>query len=182
MLILFHRYLFSKSYNEIPKGFEVKKNIHVKYKAPGIAEKLIIEATRNEIYDIVKVDYIIDDNREIFDSLRNAGITILNKKVKEFKRLGLKFEPKYQTIAEKIYSVYPLDRYSTYTPFNNASVGFINKSNAGKFLANSTTQAPSLYYNKMPYNTFDYIINPEIVEPVVQFVCTLTMKYDLKKQ
>jgi hypothetical protein len=34
--------LFSKAYNEIPKGFELKKNIHIKYHDNKLAEQLLI--------------------------------------------------------------------------------------------------------------------------------------------
>lgn len=170
--------LFSKSYNEIPKGFEVKKNIHIKYKDQKLAEKLLVEAAKNEIYDIVKVDFIVNNNDLIYDSLRNCAIRLMNKKVKEFKKLGLKFEPLYQSVSENISGTYPLERYSKYAAFNDPSLNVVTKSS--KYT--SASHNVSLFYNKLPYNEFDFVINPVVIEPVVQYAYKLRQKFVLKKQ
>lgn len=169
--------LFSKSYNEIPKGFEVKKNIHIKYKDQKLAEKLLIEAAKNEIYDIVKVDFIVNNNDLIYDSLRNCAIRLMNKKVKEFKKMGLKFEAVYQSVSEDISGTYPLERYSKYAAFNDPSLNVVTKSS--KYA--STSHNISLFYNKLPYNEFDFVINPVVIEPVVQYAYKLKQKFVLKK-
>jgi len=171
--------LFSKDYNEIPKGFEVKKNIHLKYKDPAIVEKLLVEAAKNEIYDIVKVDYVINNMEAINDSLRNSCVNIINRKVKEFKKLGVKFESNiYQTVTNNISSIYPIERYASFKEFD-ANHGDPTKP-GNKITARG--DVPSLYYNKLPYNSYDLVINPAVVEPVVQFTCNVKVKYVLKKQ
>lgn len=170
--------LFSKTYNEIPKGFEVKKNIHIHYKDSKIVEQLLIQAAKNEIYDIVKVDYVINNIGAVNDSLRAACNSVLMKKIKDFKKLGVKFDVnEYLTISDNIYSTYPIDRYSTFKEFDRKTGGSLNQ---GKIL--SRTDVPSLYYNKMAFSSYDIVINPAVIEPVVQFTCTVKIKYVLKKQ
>ena len=169
--------LFSKTYNEIPKGFEVKKNIHIKYKDINIAEQLLIEAAKNEIYDIIKVDYVIKDIESVYDTLRQKAQVNMNKKVMELKKAGLKMDAQYQTVSEDISSTYPLENYSTYAAFNTSSLSGITKGTPSV-----TRKGYSLYYNKLPYNSYDIIINPEIIQPVVQFTYVLKTKYVLKKQ
>jgi len=171
--------LFSKTYNEIPKGFEVRKNIYIKYNDFKLAEKIITLAAKNEIYDIIKVDYIVNNVQAVYDSLRSLSANIINKKVKEYKKTGIKFDSKFQTISEKIYSTYPIERYSSYLCFNSSSINALNK-NGNKLVNNDNNK--SLYYNKLPYNDYDMIINPVIIEPVVQFSFNLQMKFVLKKQ
>ncbi len=169
--------LFSKTYNEIPKGFEVKKNLHIKYKDINIAEQLLIEAAKNEIYDIIKVDYVINDIESKYDTLRQKAQANLNKKVTELKKSGIKLDAIYQTVSEEINSTYPLERYSSYSAFKNSALSGITKGTPSL-----TSKSYSLYYNKLPYNSYDVIINPEIIQPVVQFSYTLKTKYVLKKQ
>ncbi len=170
--------LFSTTYNEIPKGFEVKKNIHLRYKDPKIVEKLLIEAAKNEIYDIIKVDYIVNNMSSVNDSLRNSCINIIGRKAKEFKKLGVKFDANnYQTVSDNISSTYPIERYSTFVEFDRKMGG---NNNQGKISARG--DVPSLYYNKQSYNSYDLVINPAVVEPVVQFSCNVKVKYVLKKQ
>lgn len=52
--------IFSKkTFTEIPKGFELQKNIHIRYTDSNLLEKIVTAAARQEIYDIVKVDYFV---------------------------------------------------------------------------------------------------------------------------
>ena len=176
--------LFSKSYNEVPKGFELKKNIHLKYKDEGAVEGLLTLAAENEIYDIVKVDHVVENVHTVYDTLRLAAINLLNKKANDFKKLGITYVPMFHTVAEEIYGTYPLERYTSYKSFNEASIKNIKKyqGKSGSYTVRSRTIPASLYYNKLPYNVYDQVIHPVIVEPVVQFSYTLSMKYVLKKR
>lgn len=173
--------LFSKSYNEIPKGFEVNKNIHITYRDEKIAEKLLIEAAKNEIYDIVKVDYIVKDLASVYDSMRNVSIGIMNEKIKEFSKLNIKWDNRYHTISEDMSSNYPIERYSSYTSFNNAALNVSNGDKSGSKRITSSSKNHKIFYNKIPYNLYDKVINPVFTEPVVQFTYTLKSKYVLKK-
>jgi hypothetical protein len=40
----------------------------------------------------------------------------------------------------------------------------------------------NVFYSKLPYNNYDIIINPDIVEPAVQFSQSMRIKIVLKKQ
>jgi uncharacterized protein YggE len=172
--------LFSKSYNEIPKGFEVRKNIHIHYKDQKIVEQLLVQAAKNEVYDIVKVDYIVNDMAAVYDSLRTTCVNLINKKAKEFKKNGIKIDMNiYQTVSEKIYSAYPIENYSPFVQFERDMGGEINKLGSKMPFR---SDVPALYYNKDPYNSYDLVLNPVVVEPVVQFVCIVTVKYVLKRQ
>jgi len=170
--------LFSKTYNEIPKGFEVRKNIHLRYKDSKIVEQMLIKASQNEIYDIVKVDYVINNSQAVYDSLRATCVRIINEKEKEYKKLGIKYDSKYQTVRDDISSIYPLDRYSTFTEFVKYT-GDVTKPGSKSL---SRSNVPALYYDKQAYTGYDLVINPAVIEPVVQFTCNLTVKYVLKKQ
>lgn len=170
--------LFSKTYNEVPAGFEVKKNIHIKYKDNKIVEKLLTIAANNEIYDIIKVDYIINDMKSIYDTLRLAVISNLNEKIKQYKNLGIDFSSQYKTINETYQSIYPIERYSNYEAFNNNSASSMS---ASKKTIHKPKQI-NVYYNKYPFNSFDEVINPGIIEPTVQFITTQKIKFILKKK
>jgi len=38
----------------------------------------------------------------------------------------------------------------------------------------SHSNVPALYYDKQAYTGYDLVINPAVIEPVVQFTCNLT--------
>lgn len=172
--------LFSKTtYQEIPSGFEVKKNIHIRYKSKAVAEQIIIEAAKNEIYDVVKVDYIVSDQLKIYESMRTACIEIIKLKEKMFAALNVSTTAYCITGSEDSYATYPIERYAPYTEFVR-----INGSREGKMGTKVVRRydVPALYYNKLPYNAYDQVINPSVVDPVVQFTMTISVKYVLKKQ
>lgn len=170
--------LFSKTYNEVPKGFEVRKNIHLRYKDSKIVEQMLIKASQNEIYDIVKVDYVINNSQAVYDSIRTVCVKIINEKAKEYKKLGVKFDSKYQTVNDNISSTYPLDRYSTFSEF----VKYTGDQTKPGSKSLPRSNVPALYYDKKAYSGYDLVINPAVIEPVVQFTCNLTVKFVLKKQ
>lgn len=170
---------FSKTYNEIPKGFEIKKNVHIYFKDRTIADKLIIEAAKNEIYDIIKVDYLISDTQHIYDTLRVASLKQLQKKIKDYEMVGVKILPMYQSITENISSTFPLERYSSFEPFIATSLSALTNTPETFVSKNKNI---NLYYNKMSYKYYETVINPEIVEPAVQYTYWVKIKCVLKKQ
>jgi len=170
--------LFSKTYTEIPSGYELKKNIHVHYKDISQAEKLMVEAAKNEIFDIVKVDYIVKDQKAVYDTLRSSATKLIQQKLADYAKLGIKTESQYQLVFEDIQASFPIERYSTYAEFTRY------RGNSGKMGSKVITKydMPALYYNRKAYNTYDIVINPVVVEPVVQFTYSVKVKYVLKKR
>jgi uncharacterized protein YggE len=165
---------FSKTYNEVPKGFEMQKNIHVKFNDPKLIDKIVTLAATNEIYDLVTVEYFIKDQSKIYDSLRSAANRFLRKNISSYKSLGVNLVEHFSTLSEETKEVYPESRYSDYEAFVSQSLE----------AARSTTvtilrKPKTVAYNKLAYDEFDIVINPEFTEPVVQFVYELTIKYIL---
>jgi uncharacterized protein YggE len=173
--------LFSKKYNEIPKGFELKKNIHIAYKKGDALDDILLAAAKNEIYDVIKVDYIINNVEAVYDTLRSASIRSMNHKTEDLKKLGVKFNSKFTVVGEDSRCYYPIERYKSYTAFSNVSLSSIKKS------ANTSNvyQAPktlSIYYDKLSYGNFEIVINPKVVEPCAQFTYSLKMRYTFKTE
>ena len=76
-----------KTYNEIPVGFEVKKNIHIEYKDPNFLNELISVCSENEIYDLVRVDYFSSGLENAKKELMNKAKLILKEKQKNYEEL-----------------------------------------------------------------------------------------------
>ncbi len=174
--------IFSKTYNEVPAGFELRKNVHIHYSDSRILDKILVEGAKNEIYDIVKVDYFINNMEAIYDTLRKTALSILNKKTDLYTKAGVQFNTAmYHVVAEDINSSYPIERYKSYSAFSNASLNYQRKKSLGSITYNQATKPTTVYYNKLAYNSYDTVINPVVIEPVVQFSCSVKMKYVLKK-
>jgi hypothetical protein len=169
--------LFSKSYNEVPAGFEMQKNIHISFNNIDRVDDMVTMAAKNEIYDLVKLDFFVDNTEGIRDTLRERSVKYLDKKIKSFDQLDIKLNDHYHTFRESSYTIYPESQYSDYDAFVSQSVEAVKKNTGVTSIRKPSTVA----YDQIPYNTFDVIINPGILTPVVQYVYTLHVKYTLDK-
>jgi len=169
--------LFSKTYNEVPTGFEMQKNIHISFKDINTIDDIVALAARYEIYDLVKVDFFIENTEAIYDSLRNKSIACINKKANSFKKLNLVLSDKFEIVRESSRAVYPESQYPDYDAFVSQSIEAVTKKSG----VTSIRKPKTVAYDQVPYNDFDIIINPYILEPVIQFIYSLQVKYTLDK-
>lgn len=168
--------LFSKTYTEVPKGFEMQKNIHVKFKDESLLDDIMTIAADNEIYDLIKVEYFVEDNDAKYDELRTKSVDYMLKKKIDFKKLGINLDTIYHIVSEKSSVVYPIDRYKSYQAFSGTSL------EAKKSKTVTKVRKPrTMFYNKLPYHKYDIVVNPAIIEPSVQFTYSLTVKYVIKE-
>ncbi|MDX2135802.1 MAG: SIMPL domain-containing protein [Saprospiraceae bacterium] len=173
--------LFSKkTYTEIPKGFELQKNIHVRYADPALLDRIVTAAAKQEIYDIVKVDYFVRDPQSVYAQLRAATFAYLNDVEKAYKNIGIEFDSAYMITAENAWVAYPINRYESYRAFSTQSLD-LEKTDKG-VVVNSADKPVARFYNAVPANDYDVVINPEILEPAVQFSYNLIVRYTLPER
>lgn len=163
--------LFSKTYQEVPAGFEIQKNIHVKFRDARILDKLVTAAAKMQIYDLVKVDFFVEQQSACYDTLRLFATKLLQQKLDNFDKLGLKVKESHRTAAEKNGAYFPLDRYTAYQSRAQSS---LNSRRKGE-IVNDVKKSNTLFYNKVPYGQFDIVLHAEITEPPVQYTYNLTM-------
>ncbi|MBL7943833.1 MAG: SIMPL domain-containing protein, partial [Flavobacteriales bacterium] len=116
------RKMFSKTYTEVPAGFEIQKNIHVHFSDDQKLDKIITSAAINEIYDLVKVDYYVKDSQLLYDSLRKEATKLVQKRIDQYKTLGVEMEGQWTLATDKIGVFFPLDRYSKYQSSSSVSM------------------------------------------------------------
>lgn len=172
--------LFSKTYQEVPAGFELQKNVHVRFTKGEMLDKVVSIATQNEIFDLVKIDYFVNDNEKIYDTMRGRAVEQIKHKVADYAKIGLRLDTMEHVLAESKSATYPAERYQRYKAFAGQSLDAAKKKAAADI---KTIRKPlSIYYNKLPYNDFDIIINPTILEPAVQFTYSLKVQYTYIKE
>lgn len=164
--------VFSKTYNELPKGFELQQNLHIGFKDENILPKIVLAAAEQEIYDLVKVDYFVENNAAVYEEMRKKGIAYAQKMIADYKKMGIELDSAHRILAEAKSVVYPDQRYSSYQAFSRAAV-------PGKGKVEDVRKNTTVYYDKLPYDSFDVIINPELLQPAVQFSYHLRMQFDL---
>jgi uncharacterized protein YggE len=154
-------------------GFEVKKNVAVHYKDKTVLEKMLAGAAKASIFDLIKVDYIVNDLNGIRERLLEEAMKVVKRKEAEYsKLLDAKLKP--LAIYQEKYSTFsPSQMYSSYTAYesgNTESVRVVEKRKSRTF-----------YFDPLDSGEFDSVINPVTVEPVVQFTLYLKIKYQVSK-
>ena len=152
-------------------GFEVKKNVIVRYGDPALLEKMLAAAGKSAIFDLVKVDYIVSDLAAARAQLRDEAAKIVKQKETSYRRLfGLTMRPA-SVYQEKYNAFYPADMYKSYTAYESGNADNYNM----RVVRNRKTS--TFYYSPLDPAGFDAVINPAGVEPVVQITCYLKIRY-----
>ncbi|MDZ4751764.1 MAG: hypothetical protein SGI87_09135 [Flavobacteriales bacterium] len=169
---------FSKTYNEVPAGFEIQKNVHIHFYSTQDLDKIITAASLNEIYDLVKVDYFVKSQDAIYDSLRKTASELIKKRIKQYQDLGVAMEGQWTLAVDQTGVYFPLDRYTSYTSNSTVSLEAAKK----KGQVTQMKKPQGIFYNKLPYAGFDIVMNPEIVEPAVQYTYNIQVKFVMEKK
>jgi uncharacterized protein YggE len=169
--------LFSRTYNEVPVGFELKKNVHIRFKDSKILDKIIAKAAENEIYDLSKVEYFIKDTDILYQQLRKKAFEIITKKEKVYDSLNIKLSKAEKIADENFQTFFPFDRYRSYDAISKGKTSFSKNSKV-----NDKNRSPSAFYEKLNYDNIECIINPTILEPAVQLFFTLKVRYILPQE
>ncbi len=152
-----------KNYNEIPAGFELKNNIHIKYSDPNQLNNIISILSVNYIYDLIRVDYFSDNLENIKKDLMNKAKLILQDKIKNYEAiLGISLLSVEKSLSDGYRVVLPVEMYQSYQAYNSSSL------NAGKSNVNYAEKSTTLYYQPIIDKEFDFVINPTVFEPVIK--------------
>uniref|UniRef100_UPI003F6E5A72 hypothetical protein n=1 Tax=Dyadobacter sp. TaxID=1914288 RepID=UPI003F6E5A72 len=171
--------LFSKTSNEIPVGFEMQKNLSIRYRKVDQLDRMVTIAAQNEIYDLVKVDCFHTKLESFKDSLRTSCLAALKKNIRSYDALSLKLDTLRKTVQENFHTISPSSRYYSYQAFSRTSVKPVKKSGAQTNI-NEIEKTVSRYYLPLGFESFDIVMNPVVLEPVIQVSYQITVSYHLK--
>ena len=170
---------FSKTFTEIPKGFELKKNIHIKFKDHELIDKIIAICASFEVYDMAKVEYVILENEENMLTMRDKMLKLLGDKIAFYHDLEIQDEIEIIQVNEKTNEYYPQDRYQSYTGHSSSSYEALENKKKKKRSVNRVSKNTSIFYDPLSTKNFDIVMNPGIIEPTVQYTYTLSAIYTL---
>jgi uncharacterized protein YggE len=161
-------------------GFDLKKNVSIRYTDPAVLDKLTAAASRSQIFDLVKVDYIIKDLNEIQDKLTQEAARVLKQKTSRYQKLlGITLRPPMQIYAERFATHYPAELYDNYTAAETEAMSnAVDRQNYTTHLARKNR---TFYFNSLSADGFDDVITPVYNEPVVQCTLYLKVKYEVEQ-
>ena len=164
--------VFSKrTYNEVPTGFELKQNLHIKLHEATRLNELITLLAKSEIYDLVRMDYYSTQLDTIKKELKEKVKAAFAEKQKLYETtLGEGFASAEKKINDGFSLTSPSELYNTYEAYSSTPIP--NK-RAGNIMQASKTVTQ--YYQPITNRDFDVVFNPIIVEPMIQVVYEMKM-------
>ncbi len=161
---------------EVLKGFETKKTIAVRYKERGQLDAIINAAAKASIFDLIKVDYVINDLPAAHKKLYDEATKIVREKEDRYRNsFNLKIAP-VAILNEKYDSFYPGELYNSYRAFE---AGNTYNSYNSNYRVIQQRKGSTLYYEPLDVADFDQVINPMGIEPMVQLTLYMRIEYSL---
>lgn len=160
-------------------GFETKKTIAIRYRDRPLLEKLLTAAAQASIFDLIKVDYIINDMTKIRSRLFEEAVRIVKQKEENYVRsLGVAIR-RIALLQETYDAHYPAELYLTYTAFEAGAVesNYYNQNTRVIRERKSSTS----YLEPLDRSAFDAVLNPAGIEPMVQCTVYLKVSYSLAR-
>lgn len=164
--------VFSNIATEVPAGFKIKKNVHVMFFDHTKLDQIITHAAKASIYDLVKVDYNVNDIQAAYDTLRKIAVEVIDMKRNTYAMMG--FETTIMAMAEGYDSKYPEERYESYTAYLQGNS--YSRPQSPNTTVQTAEKEQTVFYNKVPYKQFDRVLNADLAEPGVQFYYKLRVK------
>ena len=159
-------------------GFELKKNVSVRYRDRDLLDRLIIAASRSNIFDLVKVDYVVRDTAAVQERLMEEAARVVKHKAARYEKLlGVRLLPPAQVYAERPGIHYPTEMYDSYTAYESENVDYAF--NRDRYTVQRARKSRTFFFNALTADGFDQVINPVVIEPVVQFTLYLKVKYEI---
>ncbi|MGH9854519.1 MAG: SIMPL domain-containing protein [Blastocatellia bacterium] len=161
-------------------GFELKKNISIHYKDKLLLDKLVIAAAEAKIFDLIKVDYIVTDTGSVQTRLMEEATKVIKQKAAGYEKLlDIKLLPPAQVYAAKPSIYYPTEMYDSYTAQESEQI--IGYNDRQRYTVQGARKSRTFFFNALDADGFDRVINPVVIEPVVQFTFYLKVKYEIEQ-
>ncbi len=161
-------------------GFELKKNVSVHYKNKLLLDKLVIAASKANIFDLIKVDYIVTDTGSVQARLMEEAAKVIKRKAAGCEQLlGIRLLPPAQVYAAKPSIYFPTEMYDSYRAQESENISDYN--DRQRYVVQGARKSRTFFFNALDANGFDQVINPVVIEPVVQFTLYLKVKYEIEQ-
>lgn len=158
-------------------GFETKKTISVKYKSREMLEKIMAAASKAQIFDLIKVDYIVNDFEPVRQKLFDEAANVIRQKEAKYKNAFSMMIKPVGLAVEKYDAFYPGERYENYQAFESSAANATDYRNVRTTV--TKRKSTTFFYTPLDANKFDRIVNPIGIEPEVQFTVYMQFQYRL---
>ncbi|MGH1433893.1 MAG: SIMPL domain-containing protein [Lewinella sp.] len=176
---LYDHSIESNVITEFFDGFEIRKNLIIKLKELALIDEIIELASKQEIFDIVKVEYFNDDLDQIYDELFDEAMKIIeNRKARFSAHSSFNVTDRYRIIQDHFGIHNPQNMYKQYNEAFESSV--VNTHYSGNYIKESVRKDKTFFYESAQNSlAVDKVIDE--ISPVVgiQYSLQVSIIYDL---
>ena len=166
-----------KTYNEKPSGFELKKNLIIKFKNNNDFDKIVSACGKNEIYDLAKVDYVTTNFDAVRFQMQKKALEVFKDQMANYSLImNTDLNKKEKILQEGFNVTYPMESYRSYQAYSQADANFDPKGEVHNIKKNITQ-----YYNAALVKSHNFVFNPDITEPTIQAFYEITVRIKLKE-
>lgn len=178
---VFDHSIEGKIITEYLVGYEIKKNIILRTNNISVIEKIINICSKEEIHDIIKVDYMNEDLEAINNFLFENAIAIINSKKERFlKYSSVKLTDKYRISSENFKIYYPKNLYQKYSEAFVTST--VSNYYSSSFIRKDIRKSTTYYYDGIEFEIgIDKVIDEVSPKVGIQYVMEVQMIYELEK-
>lgn len=156
-------------------GFELKKNLIHSFNDITQLDDMLALAASMGIYDLIKVDYIVEDQAKLYQkAFAEASAIILQKQGLYEQVMGKKLGKPLGIYSENFQLISPLSQYDTYTASESSTIQASYKSD---YIKKQARKQSTSYYNGINGNTYDKITLPAKVKVGMQAVMELSVLF-----
>ena len=157
-------------------GFELKKNLLVRYERPGLLDDLLPAAAELGVFDLVKVDYVVRDVAAVHARLMATAAEVLAAKRSRYEDLlGTQLASGPQILAERTAAYFPPEMYQAYTAAESGSVEQSSRRNG--LITKRVRRSTTFHYDGLAADGFDRVLDPVVLAPKVQFTLYLKVRH-----
>lgn len=161
------------------KGFEIKKNIIISYTQNSLLDNIMTAAAKEAIYDLIKVDYIVDDPDKMYETLYQEALKVIEEKKAIYLELSEKEHFGYPEIIKfEKGMIQPVEAYRSYTAHESNQVSIEGSTRYNNLKKVAARRIATHYFEAAPSANFDKVLNKDSLEPCVQFVLHLELRYE----
>jgi len=151
-------------------GFEIKKNIIFKITDISKFDALVELAAENEIHNIVKVEYIVKNQDEVYEKMLDEAIKVYEKRRTLEKKTGAKQPQEKPMITVNFVNIQPKDQYKNYQAYESSNVEYSSNYNSDKvFVKQEQRKSKTFYFDGQKTNSYDVIMNDDTALIGVQY-------------
>jgi hypothetical protein len=136
-------------------------------------------ATDANIFDLIKVDYIVSDFNAVRTSLFDAAVRVIKTKERKYANsFGVSLGAAGLSV-ERFDVSYPSEAYQRYQAFETGDAyAYSNQGTSSRVVQRKSF---TFFYDPFEASRFDSVLVPLGLEPAVQFSIYLRMQYEFKR-